>query len=227
MRRPFIPALIIMIIAALGIFFAFTYKIPEVQVFQFYQNLDQEIVTCEKQNTSTLEENLNVLQSSVSSLISAGQTYDGSTDLTELFDSFNKQYDMLKQYNESVAVCISSAIEKTNFESIEKVIKKLPEGLQTLGNEMTTLQQERTTKLTALEEQLSSLVSTLSTFETMFYNTKTSEAVQYFQSVNVAFNDVQTLHTEYMTTVEAYYTAKTAYYESIANKGTFDYLFGK
>lgn len=48
------------------------------------------------------------------------QTYDGSADLTELFESFNTQYNMLKQYNESVATCISSAIEKTNFEQIEK-----------------------------------------------------------------------------------------------------------
>lgn len=227
MRRPFLPVLIVIIISAVGIFFALTYKIPEVQVFQLYQNLDQEIVTCEKQNTSTLEENLNALQASVSGLISAGQTYDGSADLTELFDSFNTQYKMLKQYNESVATCISSAIEKTNFDEIEKVIKKLPADLQTLGSEMTSLQQERTTKLTTLEGQISSLVDTLSNFEEMFYNTKTSEAVQYFQSVNTAFSEVQTLHTEYMTTVESYYVAKTAYYESIANKGTLDYLFKK
>ena len=227
MRRPFLPVLIVILISAVGIFFALTYKIPEVQVFQMYQHLDQEIVTCEKQNTNTLEDNLNALQASVSSLISAGQTYDGSADLTELFESFNTQYNMLKQYNESVATCISSAIEKTNFEQIEKVIKKLPTDLQTLGHDMTSLQKERTTKLTALEAQLSSLVDTLSNFEEMFYNTKTSEAVQYFQSVNVAFSDVQTLHTDYMTTVEAYYTAKTAYYESIANKGTLDYIFKK
>lgn len=227
MRRPFLPVLFIIIIVAVGIFFASTYKIPEVHVFQFYQDLDQEIVTCEKQNPNTLEDNLNALQTAVSGLISAGQTYDGSADLSELFTSFNTQYDMLKQYNDSVATCISSAIEKTNFESIEKVIKKLPESLQTLGNDMTELQQVRTTKLKSLEEQLAALVTTLSTFEEMFYNTKTSEAVQYFQSVNVAFNEVQTLHTDYMTTVESYYTAKTAYYESIANKGTLDYILGK
>ena len=118
MRRPFLPVLIVILISAVGIFFALTYKIPEVQVFQMYQHLDQEIVTCEKQNTNTLEDNLNALQASVSSLISAGQTYDGSADLTELFESFNTQYNMLKQYNESVATCISSAIEKTNFEQI-------------------------------------------------------------------------------------------------------------
>ncbi|MTM43369.1 hypothetical protein GMA50_09635, partial [Turicibacter sanguinis] len=169
MRRPFLPVLIVILISAVGIFFALTYKIPEVQVFQMYQHLDQEIVTCEKQNTNTLEDNLNALQASVSSLISAGQTYDGSADLTELFESFNTQYNMLKQYNESVATCISSAIEKTNFEQIEKVIKKLPTDLQTLGHDMTSLQKERTTKLTALEAQLSSLVDTLSNFEEMFY----------------------------------------------------------
>ena len=227
MRRPFLPVLIIIIISAIGIFFALNYKIPEVYVFQFYQDLDQEIVTCEKQNTNTLEENLNALQYSVSSLISAGQTYDGTEDLTELFDEYNKQYEMLKQYNESVATCISNAIEQTSFDRIEKVISKLPADLQTLGREMTTLQQERTAKLTALEEQLVSLVKTLENFEEMFYNQKTSEAVQYFQNVNVAFSNVQTLHTDYMKTVESYYEAKSAYYESIANKGTLDYIFGK
>lgn len=227
MRRPILPLLIIIIISAIGIFFALTYKVPEVHVFQFYQDLDQEIVTCEKQNKNTLEENLNALQYSVSSLISAGQTYDGTEDLTELFDEYNKQYDMLKQYNESVATCISSTIEDTNFEHIEKVINKLPADLQTLAREMTTLQQERTVKLKALVEQLNSLVTTLENFEDMFYNQKTSEAVQYFQSVNVAFSDVQTLHTDYMKTVESYYEAKAAYYESIANKGTLDYIFGK
>lgn len=51
MRRPFLPVLIVILISAVGIFFALTYKIPEVQVFQMYQHLDQEIVTCEKQNT--------------------------------------------------------------------------------------------------------------------------------------------------------------------------------
>lgn len=227
MRRSFLPTIIIVIIAALGIFFSLTYKIPEVHVFQDFQNLDQEIVTCEKQNTSTLEENLNALQLSVSDLISAGQTYDGTTDLSDSFATFNEQYNMLKSYTESVSVCISSAIEKTDFEKINKVLTKLPEELKALGTEMTTLQQERTTKLTTLKSQLDSLVSTLSTFEDMFYNTKTSDAVQYFQNVNVAFEEVQTTHTDYMKTVEAYYTTKTSYYESIANKGAFEYIFGK
>ena len=123
MRRSFLPTIIIVIIAALGIFFSLTYKIPEVHVFQDFQNLDQEIVTCEKQNTSTLEENLNALQLSVSDLISAGQTYDGTTDLSDSFATFNEQYNMLKSYTESVSVCISSAIEKTDFEKINKVLK--------------------------------------------------------------------------------------------------------
>ena len=210
MRRPILPITIIIIIAALGIFFSFTYKIPEIQVFQDFQNLDQEILTCEKQNTNTLEENLN-----------AGQTYDGTADLSDSFKTFNEQYNMLKNYTESVSPCMSSAIEKTDFETINKVLTKLPEQLTTLGSEMTALQQERTTKLTNLT------VQTLSKFEDMFYNTKTSEAVQYFQNVNVAFEEVQVSHTEYMTTVEAYYMAKTNYYENIANKGVFEYIFGK
>lgn len=227
MRRSFLPLLIIIIISAIGIFFALTYKVPEVYVYQFYQDVDQEIVTCEKQNKNTLEENLNALQYSVSSLISKGQTYDGTEDLTELFTDFNKQYEMLKQYDESVATCISNVIEDTNFDRIEKVINKLPADLQTLGRDMTTLQQDRTVKLKALVEQLNSLTKTLEDFEDMFYNQKTSEAVQYFQSVNTAFSEVQTLHTDYMKTVESYYVAKEAYYESIANKGTLDYIFGK
>lgn len=227
MRRSVLPITIIIIIAALGIFFSFTYKIPEIQVFQDFQNLDQEIVTCEKQNTNTLEENLNALQLAVNQLIIAGQTYDGTADLSDTFKTFNEQYSMLKNYTESVSACMSSAIEKTDFEKINKVLTKLPEQLMTIGTEMTSLQQERTTKLTNLTLQLDSLVETLSNFEDMFYNTKTSEAVQYFQNVNVAFEEVQTSHTDYMTTVEAYYAAKTNYYENIANKGAFEYIFGK
>lgn len=227
MRRSVLPITIIIIITALGIFFSFTYKIPEIQVFQNFQNLDQEIVTCEKQNTNTLEENLNVLQLAVNQLIIAGQTYDGTADLSDTFKTFNEQYNMLKNYTESVSPCMSSVIEKTDFEKINKVLTKLPEQLMTIGTDMTDLQQERTTKLTNLTLQLDSLVETLSNFEDMFYNTKTSEAVQYFQNVNVAFEEVQTSHTDYIKTVEAYYAAKTNYYENIANKGVFEYIFEK
>ena len=62
MRKPFLPFVIIGLIAAIGVFFALTYKFPEVEAFQFYQQIDQEIVTCEKKSPDTLETTLNALQ---------------------------------------------------------------------------------------------------------------------------------------------------------------------
>ena len=97
MRKPFLPFVIIGLIATIGVFFALTYKFPEVEAFQFYQQIDQEIVTCEKKSPDTLETTLNALQSHVREIILVGQTYDGSQDVTELFTSFNAEYEVLKE----------------------------------------------------------------------------------------------------------------------------------
>ena len=79
---------------------------------------------------------------------------------------------------------------------------------------MSVLQQARTEKLVALNAELEVLAKELTNFEEMFYNTKTSEAVQYFQTINMIFNTIEELHTEYMKSIEEYYAVKTEYYEA-------------
>ncbi len=227
MRKPFLPLVIIGLIAAVGVFFALTYKFPEVEAFQFYQKIDQNIVTCEKKSPDTLETILNALQSHVREVILVGQTYDGSQDVTELFKPFNAQYEELKEYTSNVVICMNSELEGINFDKINSTLSKLPENLASLGKQMSVLQQTRTEKLTALNNELDVLVQALTNFEEMFYNTKTSESVQYFQNINVIFNTIEALHTDYMKSIEEYYAVKTEYYELIANKSVFDYLFKK
>lgn len=227
MRKPFLPFVIIGLIATIGVFFALTYKFPEVEAFQFYQQIDQEIVTCEKKSPDTLETTLNALQSHVREIILVGQTYDGSQDVTELFTSFNAEYEVLKDYTANVVTCMNSQLEEVNFDKVESTLSKLLENLASLGKQMSVLQQARTEKLVALNAELEVLAKELTNFEEMFYNTKTSEAVQYFQNINVIFNTIEELHTEYMKSIEEYYAVKTEYYEAIANKGVLDYLFKK
>ena len=61
----------------------------------------------------------------------------------------------------------------------------------------------------------------------MFYHSKVSETVRYFQQLNQLFSQLATTHHEYVQNVEAYYSVKAEYYEAIANKGVFDYIFKK
>ncbi|HAX72586.1 MAG TPA: hypothetical protein DCY20_03555 [Firmicutes bacterium] len=224
MRR-LLPTITFVVVTALLLVFALTYDIPEIKVFKFFQDVDQKIITCEDQNKETLETTLEQLQFSVKELINIGQTYDGQTNVTTQFEEYETNYDAVKKYTESVSVCISKVIEETNFDKVEKKTKKLSPELLALANNMVELQQERTTKLADLKTKLDALVNALESFEEMFYNTKTSDSVQYFESVNVAFQEVQALHTDYMDTVQAYYQAKEMYYEQIANKTIIDYLF--
>ena len=122
---------------------------------------------------------------------------------------------------------MNSQLEEVNFDKVESTLSKLPENLASLGKQMSVLQQARTEKLVALNAELEVLAKELTNFEEMFYNTKTSEAVQYFQTINMIFNTIEELHTEYMKSIEEYYAVKTEYYEAIANKGVPDYLFKK
>lgn len=227
MRKPFLPLLIIGLIAAVGMYFALTYKFPEVEAFQFYQRIDQNIVSCEKKSPETLEANLNALQEATRQLILTGQTYDGSQDVTEQLNNFNNEYEVLKGYTSEVVTCMNSDLEQINFDKAKSTLSKLPENLAALGEQMLVLQQTRTEKLVGLNKELQVLSESLANFEEMFYNTKTSEAVQYFQNINGIFITIETLHTEYMNSIEDYYAVKTEYYESIANKGVLDYLFNK
>lgn len=227
MRKSFLPLLIIGLIGAVGIYFGLTYKFPEVEAFQFYQRIDQNIISCEKKSPVTLEENLDALQQSTRQLILAGQTYDGSQDLTDLFADFNSEYEVLNGYTSEVVTCINHEVEQINFNKIESTLSKLPEDLSALADEMLVLQQARTEKLVELNTELQTLSESLANFEEMFYNTKTSEAVQYFQMINGVFTTIETLHTEYMDSIKDYYAVKTKYYESIANKGVLDYVFNK
>ena len=103
MRKPFRPFIIIGLIAAIGVFFGLTYKFPEIEVFQYYQNIDQQIITCENKSPETLETTLNTLQESIRNVISVGKTYDGKEDVTELFTSFNTAYEGLKKYTADVS----------------------------------------------------------------------------------------------------------------------------
>ena len=134
---------------------------------------------------------------------------------------------MLKDYTANVVTCMNSQLEEVNFDKVESTLSKLPENLASLGKQMSVLQQARTEKLVALNAELEVLAKELTNFEEMFYNTKTSEAVQYFQTINMIFNTIEELHTEYMKSIEEYYAVKTEYYEAIANKGVPDYLFKK
>ena len=227
MRKSFLPLLIIGLIGAVGIYFGLTYKFPEVEAFQFYQRINQNIISCEKKSPVTLEENLDALQQSTRQLILAGQTYDGSQDLTDLFADFNSEYEVLNGYTSEVVTCINHEVEQINFNKIESTLSKLPEDLSALADEMLVLQQARTEKLVELNTELQTLSESLANFEEMFYNTKTSEAVQYFQMINGVFTTIETLHTEYMDSIKDYYAVKTKYYESIANKGVLDYVFNK
>lgn len=227
MRKSFLPLLIIGLIGAVGIYFGLTYKFPEVEAFQFYQRIDQNIISCEKKSPVTLEENLDALQQSTRQLILAGQTYDGSQDLTDLFADFNSEYEVLNGYTSEVVTCINHEVEQINFNKMESTLSKLPEDLSALADEMLVLQQARTEKLVELNTELQTLAESLANFEEMFYNTKTSEAVQYFQMINGVFTTIETLHTEYMDSIKDYYAVKTKYYESIANKGVLDYVFNK
>lgn len=227
MRKSFLPLLIIGLIGAIGIYFALTYKFPEVEAFQFYQRIDQTIISCEKKSPVTLEENLDALQESTRQLILAGQTYDGSQDLNDLFSEFNSEYEVLNSYTSEVATCINHEVEQINFNKIESTLSKLPENLSALADQMLVLQQSRTEKLVELNTELQTLSESLANFEEMFYNTKTSEAVQYFQMINGVFTTIEKLHTEYMDSIKDYYAVKTKYYESIANKGILDYVFNK
>lgn len=227
MRKSFLPLLIIGLIGAVGIYFGLTYKFPEVEAFQFYQRIDQNIISCEKKSPVTLEENLDALQQSTRQLILAGQTYDGSQDLTDLFADFNSEYEVLNGYTSEVVTCINHEVGQINFNKMESTLSKLPEDLSALADEMLVLQQARTEKLVELNTELQTLSESLANFEEMFYNTKTSEAVQYFQMINGVFTTIETLHTEYMDSIKDYYAVKTKYYESIANKGVLDYVFNK
>ena len=227
MRKSFLPLLIIGLIGAVGIYFGLTYKFPEVEAFQFYQRIDQNIISCEKKSPVTLEENLDALQQSTRQLILAGQTYDGSQDLTDLFADFNSEYEVFNGYTSEVVTCINHEVGQINFNKMESTLSKLPEDLSALADEMLVLQQARTEKLVELNTELQTLAESLANFEEMFYNTKTSEAVQYFQMINGVFTTIETLHTEYMDSIKDYYAVKTKYYESIANKGVLDYVFNK
>ena len=190
MRKPFRPFIIIGLIAAIGVFFGLTYKFPEIEVFQYYQNIDQQIITCENKSPETLETTLNTLQESIRNVISVGKTYDGKEDVTELFTSFNAAYEGLKKYTANVVTCMNNNLEGIDFDKVNSTLSKLPENLSSLGEQMSTFQKTRTEKLTQLNNELTVLTESLTNFEEMFYNTKTCDTVQYFQNINTIFTNI-------------------------------------
>ena len=223
--RKLLPAIVVIVLIGIASFLAFTFEIPEVSVFQVFQDLDQRIIQAESKGEETLETTLEQLQVSVREVISIGQTYDGKKDVSEQFTAYQTQYDQLNQYIESAMGEVSKAIESTDFEKVEKQVTKIAPELQGLATEMVKIQTDRTTKLELLNKELQKLVTELKTFEEMFYHTKTSDTVQYFQGINSIFKNIQALHSDYMETVESYYAIKADYYEQIANKNVIDYLF--
>ena len=227
MRKPFLPFLIIGIITVAGVFFALTYKFPEIEAFQFYQKMDQELVNCEKKIPETLETTLNTLQVSINEIILVGKTYDGSQEVEELFSSFNSEFEVLKAYTTEVIPAMNEYIEKINFDKIDSTLSKLPENLASLATQMSSLQKTRIEKLVNLNSTVEELVVQLETFEEMFYNTKTSETVQYFQTISTSLEMIEDIHADYTRALKEYYDVKVEYYEAIANKNVFDYLFKK
>lgn len=227
MRKSGVLFIILGLLTIVGIYFAVTYTFPEIEVLQFYQQIDEEIVSCEKKSDQTIEEILNELNKTVSQTIETGRTFDGSQSMDEIFNTFNEQYAVLKSYNEKVIPMMDEKIQKVNFDKIEKVASRLPENLSKLGQQLSILQQERIAALIDLNKEIKKLTEELAPFEDNFYSLKTSDAVQYFQSVATIFNEVEKNHEKYNETIKNYYAVKAEYYECIANKGVLDYILKK
>lgn len=214
-------------IVAMGIYFAMTYKFPEIEVLQFYQRIDEEIISLEKKSPQTIEEILNELNKTTSQIIEIGRTYDGEEDMDELFSTFNAQYAELKAYRDDVIDAMNERLVKVKFNHINSVSSKLSKPLSTLGKQLSENQQKRIESLTLLNGEIDELMNKLESLQEMFYHSKVSETVRYFQQLNQLFSRLATTHHEYVQNVEAYYSVKAEYYEAIANKGVFDYIFKK
>ncbi len=223
MRR-FLPTIIVVALIAAAGFLAFSYEIPEISVFQVFQDCDQALIEVNQQSEEPLETVLENLQVSVRDVITAGQTYDKKADVSEVFATYEKAYEDVKQYVESVLMPMIKVMEETEFDKVSRQLSHLSPELKTQAEELIQLQQGRITQLNALGDEIQNLVAGLESLETMFYSTTTSDSVQYFQQLNGKFLEILRLHTEYGETVDAYYEAKTGYYEQIANKNMFDYL---
>ena len=214
-------------IVALGIYFAITYKFPEIEVLQFYQRIDEEIISLEKKSPQTIEEILSGINETTSQIIEIGRTYDGEKDMDELFSTFNAQYAELKAYRDDVICAMNERLAKVKFNHINSVSSKLSKPLSTLGKQLSEHQQSRIESLMLLNEEIEGLFTELESLQEMFYHSKISETVRYFQQLNRLFSQVASVHEEYVQNMEAYYSVKAEYYEAIANKGVFDYIFKK
>ncbi len=214
-------------IVALGIYFAITYKFPEIEVLQFYQRIDEEIISLEKKSPQTIEEILSGINETTSQIIEIGRTYDGEKDMDELFSTFNAQYAELKAYRDDVICAMNERLAKVKFNHINSVSSKLSKPLSTLGKQLSEHQQSRIESLMLLNEEIEGLFTELESLQHMFYHSKISETVRYFQQLNRLFSQVASVHEEYVQNMEAYYSVKAEYYEAIANKGVFDYIFKK
>ena len=222
------PLLIILFIAGVGVSLALTDDSSVFNIFLFTQSLDREVIKAEQIVDKRREELLNDLQPSVNQLILDGQTYDQNTNLRDQFASFNELNEALKVYVDRVVPIINKIIKTADFETIESSIDTLSEEDQLLAVEMLFYQKERLNYLLALNTLLEELAEQLENFEELFYTTvPPSKPILYLESVTYLFEEIEKIHSQFVTSTEAYHIAKTNYYLILSNMSVNDYFFGR
>jgi len=225
--RKWIPVIIVTLIAVIGGVLAVTYEAPEFIIFLFNQKVDQELFNPNSKVGNMKEEILNELQPVIIELIYEGQTYDQSSNLTEVFATFNEINEKLTIYVQDTIPEINEFIEELNFDPIEQKVNSLVEEHQLLAKALIQSQQERLELLLTLNTQLEQLEEILSDFNVMFYHTeRPSQSIVYFQSIVYLLEEIETIHNDYVRVTDAYQQAKTDYYLILINMGLKEYFFG-
>lgn len=211
MMKKLLPCVIFIIILMMGLMAAFSYQTPETKAYTQLNTVDSMIEKNLEVQDLSIAQNLNELQATVKELITIGETYTDSTDMSSMFETFNTAYER----SQTLQTQLTDLMSKDITSKLTSKTDKLSAEQKELTEQAISLEKNRLEKLNGLLTELETINSNLSKVEEMFYIKKPSDAIQYFNGITNDFKMIEEAYKMYANATNDYFLAKSNLYEAI------------
>lgn len=211
MMKKLLPCVIFIIILMMGLMAAFSYQTPETKAYTQLNTVDSMIEKNLEVQDLSIAQNLNELQATVKELITIGETYTDSTDMSSMFETFNTAYER----SQTLQTQLTDLMSKDITSKLTSKTDKLSAEQKELTEQAISLEKNRLEKLNGLLTALETINSNLSKVEEMFYIKKPSDAIQYFNGITNDFKMIEEAYKMYANATNDYFLAKSNLYEAI------------
>ena len=211
MMKKLLPCVIFIIILMMGLMAAFSYQTPETKAYTQLNTVDSMIEKNLEVQDLSIAQNLNELQATVKELITIGETYTDSTDMSSMFETFNTAYER----SQTLQTQLTDLMSKDITSKLTSKTDKLSAEQKELTEQAISLEKNRLEKLNGLLTEIETINSNLSKVEEMFYIKKPSDAIQYFNGITNDFKMIEEAYKMYANATNDYFLAKSNLYEAI------------